>query len=216
MSSGETEPQSSAGHDILARFLAAYSRARQLTDLERPWGLDDDGLDNLWLRLSEALTQDPEKLDRIVSDELKEEDREHIAAKLVPLIFALPFRDFPAEVRAIRSGPRLHLLLRRYRPLPSAKLKKESAKGSAAADEAVPSKNGRHWQEQPMGFLPAAMTMSFGNYLRRVLGFGEKEMRHVALVSSNGRRSRVRVTVLAHQRGLVIRFLEKLPSPVDR
>jgi hypothetical protein len=209
MSSGETEPRSSAEHDILARYLAAYSRARQLTDLERPWGLDDDGLDDLWLRLSDALTRDPEKLDRIVSNELREEDREHIAAKLVPLIFALPFRDFPAEVRAIRSGPRLRLLLRRYHHA-------QSAKKECVAPPVSVSAKSKAWQEQPMGFLPAAMTMSFSNYLRRVLGFGEKEMRHVALVSSNGRRSRVRVTVLAHQRGLVIRFLEKLPSPVGR
>jgi hypothetical protein len=211
MSSGEIEPQSSAGHDILARYLAAYSRARRLTELERPWGLDDDGLEGLWLRLSEALTSDPEKLDRIVSNELGEEDREHIAAKLVPLIFALPFRDFPAEVRAIRSGPRLKLLLRRYHRAQSVKAKREPE-----PPPSTPNGRNKAWQEQPMGFLPAAMTMSFSNYLRRVLGFGEEEQRHVALVSSNGRRSRVRVTVLAHQRGLVIRFLEKLPSPVDR
>lgn len=215
MSSGETEPQSSAGHDILARYLAAYSRARKLAELERPWGLDDDGLEDLWLRLSEALTRDPEKLDCVVSKELKEEDREHIAAKLVPLIFALPFRDFPAEVRAIRSGSRLHLLLRRYHRAQPAKTH-SAPKAAEPLASTLNGKGNKAWQEQPMGFLPAAMTMSFSNYLRRVLGFGEKEMRHVALVSSNGRRSRVRVTVLAHQRGLVIRFLEKLPSPVER
>lgn len=215
MSGGETNSHFSSGHDILARYLVAYSRARQLTDLERPWGLDDDGLDNLWLRLSEALTRNPEKLDHIVSDELGEGEREHIAAKLVPLIFALPFRDFPTEVRAIRSRSHLHLLLRRYhRAQPFKTHPTPKAAGPLAST--LKGKDNKTWQEQSMGFLPAAMTMSFSNYLRRVLGFGEKEMRHVALVSSNGRRSLVRVTLLARQRGLVIRFLEKQPSPVER
>ncbi len=207
MSSGGPEPRSPAGHDILARYLAAYSRARRLTDLERPWGLDDDGLDELWLRLSEALAKDPDELGHIVSTELDDEDREHIAGKLLPLIFALPFRDFPAEVRAIRSGQRLKLLLRRF-PRNASKNEKES-------ETAPPPAKSRSWQEQPMGFLPAAMTSSFSSYLRKILGFGEDEQRHVALVSSNGRRSRVRVTMLAHHRGVVIRFLEKLPSPVE-
>jgi len=205
MSSGGTEPQTPAGHDILARYLAAYSRARLMTDLERPWGLDDDGLDDLWLRLSEALARDPDELDHIVSTELTDADREHIAARLLPLIFALPFRDYPAEVRAIRSGPRLHLLLRKF-----------PRNGSKKAVEAAPA-DAKHktWQEQPMGFLPAAMTTSFSSYLRKILRFDEDEQRHVAMVSSNGRRSRVRVTMLAHKRGIVIRFLEKLHSPLE-
>jgi hypothetical protein len=179
--------------------------------LERPWGLDDDGLDELWLRLSEAQAKDPDELEHIVSTELDDEDREHIAGKLLPLIFALPFRDFPAEVRAIRSGQRLELLLRRF-PRNGSKKEKEKEKESEATPVATKSKR---WQEQPMGFLPAAMTSSFSSYLRKILGFGEDEQRHVALVSSNGRRSRVRVTMLAHHRGVVIRFLEKLPSPVE-
>jgi len=205
MSSGGKAPQSPAGHDILARYLAAYSRARKMTELERPWGLNDDGLDDLWLRLSEALDKDPEELDHIVSTELSDEDREHIAGKLLPLVFALPFRDYPSEVRAIRTGQRLHLLLRRF---PRNGTKKSGGSASSSKQKT--------WEEQPMGFLPSAMTAPFSSYLRKILHFEDDEQRHVAMVSSNGRRSRVRVTMLAHQRGIVIRFLEKLPSPVEK
>ncbi|HYF51030.1 MAG TPA: hypothetical protein VEJ63_16575, partial [Planctomycetota bacterium] len=109
---------SAPGPDLLARYLNAYLQARQLSDAERPWGLGDDALDALWARLSEAMS-DPQKLDKIVAEQLSNGERQRIVETLAPLIFALPLRSYPAELRAIREGARLVLSLRHLPAHPS-------------------------------------------------------------------------------------------------
>jgi len=180
-------PSSAPGPDLLARYLNAYLQARQMSDMERPWGLGDDSLDTLWSRLTEAIT-DPPKLNKIVSDELTDADRWRIVETLAPLIFALPLRSYPAELRATKSGPRLMLNLRH-----------------------TESTNPEH-----VGYLPAALTTTFAAYLRRVMRWPEERHRYDVTISSGGRRRRVRVTMLAHERGVIIRFLERLPSPAEQ
>lgn len=158
-----------------------------MSDIERPWGLGDDGLDRLWTRLTEALASDPQRVNRIVSEELSEAERTRIVETLAPLIFAFPLRAFPAELRAIKTGAHLVLNLRD-----------------------LELNNVEH-----AGHLPAGLTATFAAYLRRVLRWPEDRQRHVQTISVGGRRRRVRVTILARDRGVVIRFLERLPSPAD-
>ena len=114
MSTGRT-PSPAPGPDLLVRYLHAYLQAQQLNDVERPWAVGDETLEQLWARLIEVLLSDPQRLNRIVSDELTECERVRIAETLVPLIFALPLRYYPAELRAVVVGPRLVLSLRALR-----------------------------------------------------------------------------------------------------
>ncbi|HYF48393.1 MAG TPA: hypothetical protein VEJ63_03255, partial [Planctomycetota bacterium] len=55
----------------------------------------------------------------------------------------------------------------------------------------------------------------FADYLRSVLHWPQERHWCVVTISSGGRRRRVRVTVLSKGRGVVVRFLERLPSPID-
>lgn len=233
MSTRGHAPSPAPGHDILARYLHAYVNARQLSDLERPWGLGNDGLDALWSRLTDALARNPKELNRLIASELTEEDRLHIARTITPLVFALPLRAYPSEVRAIRSGQHLILSLRHLpAALPASKPEKPTTEGWTLAKH-VPepahakgekSEKAEHGKEkakdapkgeEPMGHLPAALTATFVAHLRNVLGFEEGQMRRDVTVSSGGRRRRVRVTMLARDRGIVVRFLERLASPAD-
>lgn len=232
MSTRGHAPSPAPGHDILARYLHAYVNARQLSDLERPWGLGNDGLDALWSRLTDALARNPKELNRLIASELTEEDRLHIAKTITPLIFALPLRAYPSEVRAIRSGQHLILSLRHLpAALPaskpekptgetwglakhvpeSARAKGEHGKEGKEKDKAKDAPKG----EEPMGHLPAALTPTFVAHLRNVLGFEDGQTRRDVTVSSGGRRRRVRVTMLVRDRGIVVRFLERLASPAD-
>lgn len=186
------------GPDLLSRYLNAYLQARQLADVERPWGLGDDQLDSVWARLSEALAGDPAKLNRIVAEELSDDDRARIVENLAPLIFALPLRTYPAVMRALKAGPRLIFTLNQDGPL---------------------------WDSKPsrmewVGYLPAALTDTFVEYLRRVLRWKGKAIQSGEVtISSGGRRRRVNVCRLAGgrggARGIVVRFIERLPSPAD-
>jgi hypothetical protein len=206
-------PAPPAGHDILVRYLTVYARARELAELERPWGLGDGALDGLWTRLLEALSRDPEGLDSLVTEELSDADREQIAATLSPLLFAIPLRECPTEVRVIRAGVRLGVSLRRY-----VRVAHAAGGGPRVAEGGDLSDGGagrRAWRDDPIGFLPAVLTSSFAAYLRRALRVPEGQRQHEAVVSSGGRRRRVRVTLLAQDKGVVIRFLERLPSPLD-
>src|ERR1051325_9873769 len=92
-------PTPAPGPDLLVRYLNAYLQARQMSDAERPWGLGDDSLDSLWARLMEVAAEDAAKLDKIISEKLSDADRLHIIETLAPLIFALPLRTYPAELR---------------------------------------------------------------------------------------------------------------------
>jgi hypothetical protein len=177
------------GHDILARYLIQYSQARQLTDLERPWGLGDDGLDGLWMRLNHALTKAPQTLDRLVN-ELGENERRQIVRTITPLIFALPIRDYPAELRATKSGARMLLVLRHY------------------------TQSKKH-DDEPVGFLPAALMNAFLFLLKDTLHIPADAVRRELTVSTGGRRRRVRVTFLTRQSGVLIRFLRRIPSPAE-
>lgn len=218
MSTGSPASSPTPGHDILARYLHAYANARQMSDIERPWGLGDDTLDAMWMRLTEALAGDPRRLDRMVAEELTESDRKRIAATLSPLIFALPLRAYPSELRAVRSGPRLVLSLC-HSLAPESREPKEKP-GLAlvlASKNSCPEggKRGKPPGDEAIGFLPAALTPSFCAYLRKTLKFARGKARREVTVSSGGRRRRVRVTLLPQARGLVIRFLERMPSPVE-
>ena len=218
MNAGGPTSSPAPGHDILAGYLHAYANARQLSDMERPWGLGDDALDAMWMRLTEALARDSQRLDRMVSEELSAEDRMHIASTLTPLIFALPLRAYPTELRAIRAGSRLVLSMRHYASaVPVHSPEKGSRHALALPKPALAGNGGKSKtaHEEAIGFLPATLTPSFGIYLRRVLRFARGKKRREVTVSSGGRRRRVRVTLLANQRGLVIRFLERLPSAAD-
>src|ERR1700742_4986818 len=111
MSARSPSPGPAPGPDLLARYLNAYLAARQMSDIERPWGLGDDSFDSLWVRLTEALQSDPKKLNEIIASQMSEDDRLHIIETLAPLVFAIPLRTYPAELRATRSGTRLTLSL---------------------------------------------------------------------------------------------------------
>jgi hypothetical protein len=209
--------QPAPGPDLLARYLNAYLQARQMSDVERPWGLGDDTLDSLWARLTEALNGDPQKLDRIISEEISADDRIHIVETLAPLIFALPLRAYPAELRATKEGARLVLSLRHLEPhlSPGKAEHFEPQCSSAQGGPATAKKSSNKNEAEYVGYLPAALTTAFSAYLRRVLHWPDERKAGVMTISSGGRRRRVRVTILAHERGVVIRFLERVPSPAD-
>lgn len=198
-------PGPAPGPDLLARYLTAYLAARQLSDIERPWGLGDDTLDSLWVRLTEAMQTDPNKLNDIIAKHMSEADRLHIIETLAPLIFAIPLRTYPAELRATKTGTKLAMSLRH---LDDAK----KTKGDAEAPPVSPQKED---EIESVGFLPAALSGAFSTYLRRLLHWSEEKSRSNVTISSGGRRRRVRITLLTQERGVVIRFLERLPSPVD-
>lgn len=203
------------GPDLLVRYLNAYLHARQMSDAERPWGLGDDSLDALWTRLTEAAAEDAQKLNRIVSDELTDADRQHIVETLAPLIFALPLRTYPAELRGVRVGPRLILTLRHLEPH-TAPAKSEHCESGC---DPVTGKKSKDVKDKDaleyVGHLPVGLTAAFAAYLRRVLNFAEEKKSSIVTISSGGRRRRVRVTILAHDRGVVVRFLERVQSPAD-
>jgi hypothetical protein len=174
--------------------------------MERPWGLGDDSLDSLWVRLSEAMQTDPKKLNDIIATSMTEEDRFHIIETLAPLVFAIPLRTYPAELRASRSGTRLTMSLRHL----------DSTRKTKGDQEAPPAPNQKEDEIEYVGFLPAALSGTFSTYLRRLLHWSEEKSRSNVTISSGGRRRRVRITLLTQERGVVIRFLERLPSPVDQ
>jgi hypothetical protein len=210
-------PTPAPGPDLLARYLNAYLQARQMSDVERPWGLGDDALDSLWVRLTEALASDPQRLDRIVAEELSAAERERVIETLAPLIFALPLRSYPAELRAVRRGPRLILSLRHLPPSPGSKADHVPHHHAAPEIKSAGKKTKDKEKENidSVGFLPAALTDAFSHYLRNVLHWPDDRHRSVVTISSGGRRRRVRVTILARSRGVIVRFLERLQSPVD-
>jgi hypothetical protein len=202
------------GPDLLARYLSAYLQARQMSDAERPWGLGDDALDGLWARLTAAIASDPQHLDRIVADEFSPAEREHVIETLAPLIFALPLRSYPAELRAIRRGSQLLLSLRHLSPDGGTK-HTPVLQGHEVEPKASVKKNKNKDDVESVGFLPAALTGAFESYLRKTLRWNDERHRAVMTISSGGRRRRVRVTILARSRGVAVRFLERLHSPVD-
>lgn len=196
-----------------------------MSDVERPWGLGDDGLDALWNRLMEAINSDSERLNRIVAEELNDTERNRIIETLVPLIFALPLRSYPSELRATRSGPRLVLSLRHLQP-PNPHSKAETPEPENAhecppeksllAGEKPARKRSRGKESaEIVGYIPSALTAAFAKYLRRVLHWSDEQHFCSVTISSGGRRRRVRVTLLAHGRGISIRFLERVKSPAD-
>lgn len=197
-------PGQAPGPDLLARYLTAYLAARQLSDIERPWGLGDDTLDSLWVRLTEAMQTDPNKLNDIIAKSMSEADRLHIIETLAPLIFAIPLRTYPAELRATRTGTRLAMCLRHL----------DDPKKTKGDAEALPAAH-KEDEIESVGFLPASLSGAFSTYLRRLLHWSEEKSRSNVTISSGGRRRRVRITLLTQERGVVIRFLERLPSPVD-
>lgn len=206
------------GPDLLARYLNVYLHARQMCSLERPWGLGEDGLDELWARLAGTLVHDdPRRLNSAIARELSEPERARIAETLAPLIFALPLRSYPAELRGARAGPWLVFRLRHTNPR-AASLDGEQAPQPCLAlpsSAAPPRKTGEKNGAEHVGHLPAALTPALARYLRRVLRCPDNRRSCSAVVSSGGRRRRVRVTLLANDRGVVIKFLERLPSPLD-
>ena len=185
MNERETPPPD-LGPDLLTRYLGVYRQSRQMSDLERPWGFGDDGLDALWARLITALNSgDTKRLNAIVELELTNEERERIIESLAPMIFALPLRTYPAELRAFVEGERMVLVLSHLDDL------------------------------QAVGHLPAALAPAFAGFLRRILRFGSKQKKKESVISSMGRRRSVSVTLLPHERGATIRFLERLPSHAE-
>jgi len=164
MSTRKTSP-TDLGPDLLARYLNVYMQSRQMSDAERPWGLGDNGLDGIWIRLTSAL-DDSKRLNEIVATELSPSERERVIETLAPLLFALPLRNYPAELRAAECGDRLLFELRHAEGI------------------------------QPVGHLPAALASVFADFLRRVLRFSEKQRRAEAVISSGGRRRRVCVSFL--------------------
>lgn len=177
------------GPDLLARYLRVYMESRQMTDLERPWGLGDDSLNEVWIRLVAAQAGDPERVNHIIEHDLRDTARRRMIETLAPLFFALPIRVFPAELRAVRSGNRLAFVL--------------SHDGA----------------KQQIGFLPAALEPALKEFLRHTLHFHNGERRHEAVISSGGRRRRVSIWIPGEEspgsRGVAIRFLERLHSPAE-
>jgi hypothetical protein len=217
MGMSTNQPARPAGHDILARYLDAYAQARQLSDMERPWGLGDDSLDLLWNKLNAALRSDPDELNQIISAELSEHDREHIVQRLAPLIFALPFREYPSEVRAIRNAKTLNFIVRHFPE--SEPEHKNGAEPEAGLLTYVPVRARKarraEVEDLPMGFLPAALTQAFIGHLRQIFRIEAGKCRKDVTVSSGGRRRRIRVILLAHERGVTLRFLKRLSSPAE-
>ncbi|MCW8129386.1 MAG: hypothetical protein KIS92_03295 [Planctomycetota bacterium] len=191
-----------------------------MSDIERPWGLGDDALDGVWSRLVDALASDPERLDRLIAEELTEKDRAQIAETLTPLLFAMPLRAYPSELRALRAGARLVISMRHFVSAESLPKPEKAASSALSIAKTHPVKGkgksqGGHGDE-PIGYLPASLTPAFEKYLRRTLSFEDAQTRREVTVSSGGRRRRVRVTLLAHGRGVLIRFLVRLASPAEQ
>jgi len=189
------------GPDLLARYLSAYVCARPARNFENLWGLGSEELDGLWFRLLVALSAGPRNLNRVVAEELSAAEKASIAETLTPLLFALPLRSFPAELRSTQAGPWLRLTLRHLTATPPPPRPCRSGKRGA--------QNGL----EPVGFLPATLAAAVSGYVRRVLRWPESRRSGVVAISSGGRRRQVRVTLLACGRGIVIRFLKQLPPP---
>jgi hypothetical protein len=171
--SARKSPPADLGPDLLARYLNVYQQSRQLSDMERPWGLGDDGLDALWMRLTGALDADASRLNEIIATEFSPSERARVIETLAPLLFALPLRSYPAELQAVEAGERLLLILHHA------------------------------GESQAVGYLPAALAPVFAEFLRRVLRFSEKQRRAEAVISSGGRRRRVCVTLQADNRAAI-------------
>jgi hypothetical protein len=196
-----------------------------MRDTERPWGLGDDELDGLWSRLTQALSGgDSERLNRIVASELTDDDRAHIVETIVPLVFALPLRAYPAELRATPIGPRLVLSIThaashgtstRGDPQHPDSQFEDDDKDPPITEKSHKKKTRPKDSIETIGYLPSALTSSVAGYLRRVLGWSQDQHCCVATISSGGRRRRVRVTELARGRGIKIRFMERIKSPLD-
>jgi hypothetical protein len=212
MSTGNSQPSPAAGPDILARYLHAYVSARRLSELERPWGLGDRGLDDLWSRLIEALAVKPHDLSRTIAEELSDEDREHIVETICPLIFALPMRTYPAEVHATRKGPRFELSVRNSASIDSDAINAAPVEATELMEKKA-SKGRPEPVPHPLGYLPAVLTAPLLRHLRRVLKIRDREREKEVTVSSGGRRRRVHITILPRNRGILIRFIRPLPSP---
>ncbi len=213
MSTRSSTPSPAAGPDILVRYLQAYVSARKLSDLERPWGLGDEGLDALWRRLIDSLASDPNSLGRIIAEELSDEDREHIVATIAPLIFALPIRTYPAEVDALRSGSQLNLFVHSGNAVecPDEDDQENEMQGKSSKHSGKHPKKTADGQPYPLGHIPAALTGPLVKYLRRVLHLGPKGRSREVSISSGGRRRRIHVEILQRNRGVKIRFLDALP-----
>jgi len=176
------------GPDLLARYLNVYVQSRQISDWERPWGLGDDSLSDVWVRLISAQSGEPERLNHIVEHDIGDEDKRRMIETLAPLFFALPLRIFPAELRAIRAGSRLAFVL------------------------------AHDGMRQQIGYLPAALEPALIGFLRQALKFHNGDRRHEAVISSGGRRRRVSVWLpeeATGNRGVTIRSLERLHSPAE-
>src|SRR6185295_5603978 len=81
MSERKTSP-ADMGPDLLARYLNVYMQSRQMSDMERPWGLGDDGLDAVWIRLTNALTGDAQRVNEIIATELSNAERARVIETL--------------------------------------------------------------------------------------------------------------------------------------
>ncbi|MEI6235364.1 MAG: hypothetical protein WCT04_20090 [Planctomycetota bacterium] len=170
------------GPDLLARYLGEYVQSRQMSDMERAWGFGDDGLDSVWTRLTAAHSTDPKRLNDIIESQLSEPDRTRVIESLAPLIFALPLRTYPAELRAHKDADHLTFVL--------------SHDGELDA----------------IGYLPSALTEAFVNFLRRIFTFTPKQKRKESIISSLGRRREVSISLLPNTVGATIKFLSRLPS----
>ena len=195
-----------------------------MRDVERPWGLGDDALDGLWSRLTQALSGgDSERLNRIVASELTDADRERIVETIVPLVFALPLRAYPAELRATPNGPRLVLSISHASSSSRGDPQHPHSLDALDDDDREPPCPEKSQKKkfrakdciETIGYLPSALTSAVAAYLRRVLGWADDQHCCVKTISSGGRRRRVRVTELARGRGIKIRFLERVSSPLD-
>ncbi len=207
------------GPDLLVRYLNAYLHARHLSEMERPWGVGDGELDAICDRLSEVAAGDARRINRVIVDELSDADRQLLAQSLAPLIFAMPLREYPAELRATREDDRLVLYLRHVARTPAESAHVPGGVGNPDAEHThgkAKSRKDRDAETENVGHLPAGLTAPLLDYLRRVLRWPENKKRtSVVTISSGGRRRRVRVTLLVRDRGMVVRFLERLPSPAD-
>ena len=191
------------GPDLLARYLSVYHHARPACSCGDLWGLGGGELDGLWFRLLSALSKGPRNLNRVVAEELDAAERACIAETLTPLIFALPLRSYPAELRSTKAGPWLVLTLRHLTAIPGPPSPFHGGKRGE--------RNGL----EHVGYLPAALAVALAGYVRRVLRWPESRRTGVVAISSGGRRRQVRVTLLARGRGFVIRFLKQLPPTPD-
>lgn len=181
----------SDGPDLLARYLHVYKESRQMTDLERPWGLGDDNLGEIWIRLSTAVSTDPQRLNHILASELSGNERALIVRAIVPLLFALPIRVFPAKLSASIRGARMIFKL------------------------------WHDGKIMDIGFLPSALETDLHDFLKEMLTVNRPRQKPLkeALISVGGRRKRISVILgnssVSPFNSLLIQFLERLPSPAD-